>query len=52
MSIRDAARIAALETRVSELTARIERIERAQDSKAEDKAPRPVVTVPLRKGRR
>ena len=35
MSIRDAARIAALETRVSELTPRLERPEQAAASKPE-----------------
>lgn len=35
MSIRDAARIAALETRVSELTARLETLERAADAARE-----------------
>jgi hypothetical protein len=52
MSIRDAARIAALEARVSELAAKLERIERVQESSNETKAQRPVAAVPLRKGRR
>jgi hypothetical protein len=35
MSIRDAARIAALETRVSELTARLEKLEQTAEAEPE-----------------
>jgi hypothetical protein len=52
MSIRDAARIAALEARVSELVARVERLESVRASATENKVQRPEGAVPLRKGRR
>lgn len=51
MSLRDTARIAALETRVSELTARLERLEESFRARERDRASRPTETQKLRKGR-
>lgn len=45
MSIRDAARIAALETRVSELTARLEKLEQTATARESDvEAPKKAAT--------
>lgn len=48
MSIRDAARIAALETRVSELTARLETLERADAARETDSGKTRKVATPRR----
>lgn len=51
MSIRDAARIAALEARVTELVVRLEQLERGQLAKVENDA-RPRAIAVIRKGKR
>jgi hypothetical protein len=48
MSIRDAARIAALETRVSELTARLEKLELAAEAVPEPDAGKTKRATPRR----
>lgn len=52
MSIRDAARIAALEARVTELVARLEQLERAQRVPLEAEAQQRSVAITTRKARR
>ena len=51
MSIRDAARIAALETRVCDLTARLEKLELAADAAGETKSEKTKKTATPRRWR-